>query len=189
MDIISLLLIAVGLSMDAFAVSICKGLCMKSVRAAHAVAIALAFGLFQAGMPLVGWLLGIQFQSYITAYDHWVAFALLAFIGGKMLADGLKGSQGDACPAEYRFDVKELLTLAVATSIDALAVGVTFAFLPGTAIAPSVAAIGATTFGFSLAGVWIGHRFGRRHERRATLAGGVILVGIGVKILVEHLLG
>lgn len=178
-----LLLIAVGLSMDAFAVAICKGLKMPKLNRKQALVIALFFGGFQALMPFLGWALGIGFEKYITSVDHYIAFALLAFIGGKMIYDSFHEEEDGAA---YRFDLKELLLMAVATSIDALAVGVTFAFL-GVNIALSVSVIGAITFLLSLAGVFIGHRFGARFQSKAELAGGIILVLIGLKILLEHL--
>ncbi len=187
MGVIELLLIGVGLSMDAFAVAICKGLCMKRLDVRQALVIALFFGGFQAFMPLVGWALGTQFEQFITPVDHWIAFALLAFIGGKMLWDSFhEDDEGMACAADGKLDLRELTMLAVATSIDALAVGITFAFLR-VDIVLSVGLIGATTFLLSLAGVAVGHRFGARYEKPATIVGGVVLVLIGVKILLEHL--
>lgn len=183
MGFVELFLIGVGLSMDAFAVAICKGLSMKRLNWGQGAVVALFFGGFQAMMPLLGWLLGRQFEQYITSVDHWIAFLLLGYIGGKMIWDAFH-EEGDACPAG--FDLKELLMLSVATSIDALAVGVTFAFLQ-VHILPAVALIGCTTFALSLAGVWIGCRFGSRWKNKATLLGGVILCLIGLKILLEHL--
>ena len=180
----ALFLIGVGLSMDAFAASICKGLAMGRIRWRQGMVIALLFGGFQALMPLLGWALGRQFEGYITSIDHWIAFLLLGYIGGKMIWDALhEGEEEQSCG---QFALKELLMLAVATSIDALAVGITFAFLQ-VSIVPAAVLIGCTTFAISLAGVWIGHRFGSRYKRRATLAGGVILCLIGLKILLEHL--
>ena len=188
MGFAELFLIAVGLSMDAFAVAVCKGLGMKRLDARQALVIALFFGGFQALMPFLGWALGTQFESLITPVDHWIAFGLLAFIGAKMLRDALRGDDPEdlACPVDGRLDVRELAMLAVATSIDALAVGITFAFLR-VDIAFSVALIGATTFFLSLAGVAAGHRFGARYEQAAGVAGGVVLILIGTKILLEHL--
>ena len=183
MGFLELFLIGVGLSMDAFAVSVCRGLRMERMRWRQGGIIALLFGGFQAAMPLAGWALGRQFERYIVSVDHWIAFGLLGYIGGKMIWDAFHEG-ADTCPAG--FDLKELLMLAVATSIDALAVGVTFAFLQ-VSILPAVGLIGCTTFVLSLAGVWIGHRFGSRLKSRATLAGGVILCLIGLKILLEHL--
>lgn len=188
MGIIELALIGVGLSMDAFAVAVCKGLGMKRLNLRQALVIALFFGGFQALMPVAGWLLGTGFQSYITPVDHWIAFALLAFIGGKMLWDAFgDGEDGESAQAgEGRLDLKELAMLAVATSIDALAVGITFAFLQ-VDIVPAVSLIGAITFALSFAGVAIGHFFGARFEKPATIVGGVVLILIGCKILLEHL--
>ena len=184
MGIVELFLIGVGLSMDAFAVAVCKGLAMPRMRWKQGAVIALFFGGFQALMPLAGWALGRQFEQYITSIDHWIAFLLLGYIGGKMIWDALhEGEEEQSCG---QFALKELLMLAVATSIDALAVGITFAFLQ-VSIVPAAVLIGCTTFAISLAGVWIGHRFGSRYKRRATLAGGVILCLIGLKILLEHL--
>ena len=173
--------------MDAFAVSVCKGLCMKRLNLRQAVVIALFFGGFQALMPLIGWALGTQFEKYITPVDHWIAFVLLAIIGSKMLWDAFhEDDEGAACPADGTLDLRELVMLAVATSIDALAVGITFAFLRVN-ILTSVGLIGATTFVLSIVGVVVGHRFGARYEKPATIAGGVVLVLIGLKILLEHL--
>lgn len=187
MGFVELFLIAVGLSMDAFAVSVCKGLCMKRLDIRRAVVIALFFGVFQMVMPLVGWALGTQFEQYITPIDHWIAFVLLGFIGGKMLREAFWG-KGDetTCEIEEKLDIPELTMLAVATSIDALAVGITFAFL-GVDIVPSVVLIGVTTFVLALVGVAVGHRFGARYEKLATVVGGIVLVLIGTKILLEHL--
>lgn len=190
MGIVELLLIGVGLSMDAFAVSICKGLGMKHLNMKQALVIGLFFGGFQALMPVIGWLLGKQFESLITPIDHWIAFILLAFIGGKMLIEALRGEddtvQGAACAIDQKLDLKELTMLAVATSIDALAVGITFAFLQ-VDIVPSVTIIGVTTFLLSIVGVAVGHYFGARYEKPATIAGGIVLILIGLKILLEHL--
>lgn len=188
MGIIELLLVGVGLSMDAFAVSICKGLNMRKVNKLHCFVIALFFGGFQAIMPLIGWLLGRQFEQYITTVDHWIAFVLLAFLGVKMILDTCKTEEEEICKAESRLDLKELFVMAVATSIDALAVGITFAFLKvNIVLATSI--IGCTTFVLSIGGVFIGNIFGSRYKNKAEMAGGVILVLIGVKILVEHLIG
>lgn len=184
---VELFLIAIGLSMDAFAVSICKGLCMKRLNLRQAAVIALFFGGFQAVMPLVGWALGTQFERFITPVDHWIAFVLLAIIGGKMLWDAFRGDEGDAsCSADGKLDMRELTMMAIATSIDALAVGITFAFL-SVEIAPAVGFIGSTTLVLSFMGVAVGHRFGARYEKPATIAGGVVLILIGLKILLEHL--
>ncbi len=187
MGITGILGIGVGLSMDAFAVALCKGLGMKRVNYRHALVIALFFGMFQALMPVIGWALGTQFERFITPIDHWIAFCLLAFIGGKMLLDAVRNEGCKEC-GEYRerLDLRELLMLAVATSIDALAVGITFAFLR-VDIVLSATIIGIITFAISFAGVVVGNRFGARFERPATIVGGAVLVLIGVKILLEHL--
>ncbi len=188
MGLIELLLIAVGLSMDAFSVAICKGLSMKKINRKHMYFIAFAFGGFQALMPLIGWFLGKQFESYITAIDHWIAFFLLLIIGGKMILDAIKENNEEdhekACCA--KFDVKEVLVMAVATSIDALAVGITFAFLK-VDILLSVVLIGVVTFGLALIGVMIGNQIGGKCKNKATLFGGIVLILIGTKILLEHL--
>lgn len=188
MGFIELFLIGVGLSMDAFAVAICKGLGMKRLNMKQALVIGLFFGGFQALMPFVGWALGSQFQDLISPIDHWVAFILLAFIGGKMLFDAFREDDEEeaADPKDARLDLEELLMLAIATSIDALAVGITFAFL-GVNIVEAISIIGATTFVLSVAGVAVGHAFGARYERGATIVGGVVLILIGCKILLEHL--
>jgi putative Mn2+ efflux pump MntP len=187
MGIFELAMIGVGLSMDAFAVAICKGLGMKKVDVKYTIVLALFFGGFQALMPLAGWLLGSSFQQYITAVDHWIAFALLVFLGGKMLFDVIKEKDEEiAAEEENGIDLKEFFMLAIATSIDALAVGITFAFLQ-VRILPSVTLIGCITFCFSVAGVFIGNAFGSKFKNKATILGGIILIGIGVKILVEHL--
>lgn len=183
MGVLELFLIAVGLSMDAFAVAVCKGLSMSRMRWRQAAAIAFSFGFFQALMPVIGWLLGLQFEAYITSIDHWIAFALLGLIGGKMIWDSFHEEDE---VFQDRFSWKELLLLSVATSIDAMAVGITFAFLQVQIIA-SAAIIGCTTCILSLIGVCVGQKFGGRFKNKATLAGGVILCLIGTKILLEHL--
>lgn len=180
-----ILFIGIGLAMDAFAVSICKGLSMKSVRKKDAFIIALFFGGFQALMPFIGWFLGKGFESYITSIDHWIAFILLGIIGGKMLMDGLKGDDEESVEV-FSLDVKELFLLAIATSIDALAIGITFAFL-SYPIMECVVIIGITTFIISFVGVYIGNVFGAKYEHKAEIMGGIILIGIGLKILLEHL--
>lgn len=187
MGIVELLLIAVGLSMDAFAVSICKGLGMKKVNLKVAFALALFFGGFQALMPLIGWALGSQFLWLISPIDHWIAFVLLAVIGGKMLWEALHDEEGedDGKPAD-KIDLGEFFILAVATSIDALAVGISFAAL-SVDIAFSAALIGITTFVLSVAGVFVGNYFGSRYERPAGIVGGIVLILIGLKVLLEHL--
>ena len=189
MGYLELALIGVGLSMDAFAVSICKGLSMRKVDKKYMLVLAAFFGGFQALMPTLGWFLGSQFQTYITAIDHWIAFILLTLIGGKMILDVIKekGENEEVCPDDsVRIDLKEFFLLAVATSIDALAVGITFAFLQ-VKLASSVTIIGCITFCFTIAGVLIGNVFGTKFKDKATILGGVILIAIGVKILLEHL--
>ena len=185
MGLAELVLLAVGLSMDAFAVSICKGLGMKKIN----LQVAVVLGLFFGGMPVIGWALGSQFIGIIGPIDHWIAFILLAFIGGKMLWEAFTEDkdedEGDGKDAE-ELDLGEYLILAIATSIDALAVGISFAAL-SVDIVPAVSLIGVTTFIFSVAGVAIGHTFGARYEKPATIVGGVVLILIGLKILLEHL--
>ena len=182
LNFFSLLLLAIGLSMDAFAVAICKGLSTRQLNWKKMVIVGLWFGGFQALMPTIGYFLGSVFEQYITAIDHWVAFVLLAFIGGNMI----KESFGKAEELNDDFGVKTMLLMAIATSIDALAVGITFAFLE-VQILPAAGLIGVTTFLLSFVGIYIGNAFGIRYKSRAELAGGIILVVIGVKILLEHL--
>lgn len=183
-----LVLIAVSLAMDAFAVSMCKGLGMKTLRYAQGAVIALFFGVFQAVMPLIGWALGKQFERHITSVDHWIAFGLLGYIGWKMIRDALGQAEGEnaLCPVDQRINYRELLMLSVATSIDALAVGITFAFLQ-TPIVPAMVLIGSITFVLCFFGVILGHRCGIRHQKKAQVAGGTVLIAIGLKILLEHL--
>lgn len=186
--ILEILFIGVGLAMDAFAVAVCKGLAMRKVNKKQALIIGLFFGGFQALMPFIGWVLGIRFQSYITSVDHWVAFILLGIIGGKMIWEALSDKE-EEIPDEkmdQELDLKEMLVLAIATSIDALAVGITFAFLQYP-IVEAISIIGVVTLIISIAGVYIGNFFGVRYKKRAELAGGIILVLIGLKILLEHL--
>ena len=186
--LVEFLLLGVGLAMDAFAVSICKGLAMRKVNKKQAVIIALFFGGFQAIMPVIGWLVCKGFQTYIEAFDHWIAFALLAFIGVKMIIETLREKEDDVVIEEMDppLDMKEMLMLAIATSIDALAVGISLAALDRP-IVESAAIIGAVTFVISIIGVYIGNFFGNRYKKRAELTGGIILVLIGVKILCEHM--
>lgn len=187
MGIAELLLIAVGLSMDAFAVSICRGLGMRRLNLRTAAVLALFFGCFQALMPLVGWALGSQLMWLIAPVDHWVAFVLLAFIGGKMLWEAFhEDDEGCGCEDTSAIDLREFLVLAVATSIDALAAGISFAAL-NVDIAASVSLIGVITFALSFVGVAVGHFFGARYERPASVVGGVVLILIGLKVLLEHL--
>lgn len=183
MDILELLLIAAGLSMDAFAVSICKGLSVQRLKPRHYLLTGAWFGGFQALMPSIGFLLGSAFDQYISAFDHWIAFVLLAFIGGNMVRESLSGDE--ECHDDS-FGLRTMFLLAVATSIDALAVGVTFAFLR-VEILPAVAFIAGVTFLLSALGVKAGSVFGIRCKSRAELAGGLVLILMGTKILLEHL--
>ena len=185
MNLFELFLIALALSMDAFAVSVCKGLSMRKLTVGKSALVGLYFGGFQALMPLIGYFLGAAFSQYITRFDHWIAFALLAVIGVNMVREALGDDGGEDCQRED-LSLKAMLPLALATSIDALAVGVTFAFLSVT-IVPAVSFIGATTFLLSMGGVAIGHVFGARWKKKAEIAGGVILIALGLKILLEHL--
>lgn len=184
MSLLSLFFLAVGLSMDAFAVAICKGLATQKVTVRKAVIVGLWFGSFQALMPAIGYLVGYRFQAKITAIDHWIAFLLLLIIGGSMIRESFSKEE-DEENASLAF--KEMFLLAIATSIDALAVGVTFAFLPDVPILPAVAFIGIITFLFSAFGMKVGNMFGTRYKSKAELAGGIILILIGSKILIEHL--
>ena len=190
MTIIEIFLIGVGLSMDAFAVSICKGLAMRRINWKQAVAVGGAFGFAQALMPVIGWFLGSGFSHIIDKYDHWVAFLLLALIGFKMSIEAIheikEGQSEEEQRSDNKLDVKELIILAVATSIDALAVGISFAFLD-VDIWSSSAVIGITTFVICILGVAAGFRFGSKYKAKAELAGGIILFLIGLKILIEGL--
>lgn len=182
MSLLNLLLLSLGLAMDAFAVSICKGMSLAKMQGRYALLAGLWFGGFQALMPLIGYALGAQFEHLITSIDHWIAFGLLLFIGGKMIMESFqKDKQVDGS-----FGFKAMLILAIATSIDALAVGVTFAFL-NTNIWIAILIIGTITFITSALGVKIGNAFGGRLQSKATLTGGIILILIGTKILLEHL--
>ena len=183
MNVIELLILAVGLSMDAFAVAVCKGLALRKVKPVQMALVGLWFGGFQALMPVIGYLIGVQFSSYITAIDHWIAFALLALIGGNMVKEALSNEDEEA---DASLSFKKMLPLAVATSIDALAVGVSFAFL-NVQIAPAAGSIGVVTFVLSAVGVKVGSLFGAKYKSRAELIGGVILILLGLKILLEHL--
>ena len=186
MGITELILLAVGLSMDAFAVSICKGLAMPELKPRHMVIVGLWFGGFQALMPIIGYFLGTTFAGYITAVDHWIAFILLSIIGGNMIKEALTNDDEEADPS---LGVRIMLLLAIATSIDALAVGVTFAFLLDSFLSVLLSAllIGCTTFIFSAAGVKVGNVFGMKYRSKAELVGGVILILLGIKILLEGL--
>lgn len=182
MGFIELFIIAVGLSMDAFAVAISKGLSMRRMNYRNAVLTGGFFGGFQALMPLIGYLLGTQFKDRIISIDHWIAFLLLSIIGINMIRE----SRGEAERLEDSFNLRSMTVLSLATSIDALAIGVTFAFLQVNII-PAILLIGITTFSFSFAGVRIGNLFGTRFKSKAEIFGGIILIAMGVKILLEHL--
>ena len=184
MGLIELFLMAVGLSMDAFAVSVCKGLAMKKCTWAKAGIVGLYFGVFQAGMPVIGYLLGSQFKEIITSIDHWIAFILLALIGGNMIREAVRGEDED--DADCNLALPHVLLLAVATSIDAFAVGITFAFLK-VDILSSIAIIGVTTFVLCFAAVYLGSKLGSLLKKYAGILGGVILILIGARILIEHL--
>ena len=196
MTFFELFLIGIGLSMDAFAVSICKGLSMQKIDKKYTLCIGLFFGGFQALMPLTGYLLGSQFSGYIERFDHWIAFALLGFLGGKMIWESLREGHASkdtcSCPkapegdTAHPWSTRTTLCIALATSIDALAVGMTFAFLQVN-IVSAITIIGCTTFVISIAGVYVGNVFGSRYKSRAELTGGIILILIGLKILLEHL--
>ena len=195
MSVWEIAVLGIGLSMDAFAVAVCKGMSMKRFSMRNAVIIAFAFGFFQAMMPFIGWILGTSFAEYIEAFDHWIAFVLLSVIGVKMILDAVKDLKEHKEPEEFSLKPLQLLILAVATSIDALAVGLSFAFLnmqagasesdPGIWI--SILIIGCITFMLSFAGVYVGCRFGVALESKAQFVGGGILILIGLKILFEHL--
>lgn len=185
MSFVWILFLAVGLSMDAFAVSVCRGLCMKTFDIKQALLSSFFFGFFQGGMPLIGFFAGIQFSVYIVDYDHWLAFAILAFIGINMIRES-RSEDEDKLQCDRNSDMKELLILSVATSIDALAVGLSFSFIKCD-IWLSVITIAAVTFVISFAGVKAGSVFGAKYKSKAEAAGGVILICIGIKILLEHL--
>ncbi|MGM9647051.1 MAG: manganese efflux pump MntP family protein [Eubacteriales bacterium] len=182
MGIVELILLAVGLSMDACAVSICKGLALRKVNVRQMATVGLWFGGFQALMPLIGYLLASLFADFIRSVDHWVAFALLAIIGINMIREALSKEEEEADPS---LGFKTMLVMAIATSIDAMAVGISFAFL-NVQIIPAVSLIGVITFALSVAGVKLGAVFGDRFKSRAELAGGVILIALGLKIFIEH---
>ena len=183
MGLLELFVIAVGLSMDAFAVSICKGLSVRELKPKHALTVGVYFGGFQMLMPLIGFALGVRFQSFITSIDHWIAFVLLGLIGANMIRESREQDEENLSDS---FSFGTMLPLAVATSIDALAVGVTFAFLQ-VSILPAVCFIGATTFILSCIGIRIGHVFGLKYKSRAELCSGAVLILMGTKILLEHL--
>ncbi len=184
MSILEILLLGIGLSMDAFAVSICKGLSTKKLQFKHYLIIGAWFGGFQALMPTIGYFLGSTFEQYITAFDHWVAFVLLAAIGANMIKESFSREESETSASSA---FKTMLLMALATSIDALAVGITFALLPDVNVPLAVCLIGITTFLCSAAGLRVGNLFGLRYKAKAELAGGIILILIGLKILLEHL--
>ena len=183
MNYIELLLISIGLSMDAFAVSVCKGISMKKMDWKKAIIIGLYFGVFQAIMPMIGYILGSGFEHIVTNIDHWIAFILLLIIGINMIKDSFE-DENDKISGDISF--KNMLILSIATSIDALAVGITFAFLK-VRIILSVLLIGITTFIFSAMGTKIGNKFGCKYEKKSQVLGGIILIILGIKILLEHL--
>ena len=183
MELVELILISIGLGMDAFAVSVCKGLSMSKMNWKKAGIIALYFGGFQAIMPMIGYFLGSSFENIVTNIDHWIAFILLGIIGANMIKESFS-KDSENCNDDTSF--KTMIVLAIATSIDALAVGITFAFLRVNLVL-AISLIGIITFALSIIGVKIGNRFGDRYERNAELVGGCILVLLGIKILLEHL--
>jgi putative Mn2+ efflux pump MntP len=184
MALITIIVIALGLAMDAFAVSIVSGAAYKQLKIKHALRIALFFGGFQAVMPLIGYLAGLSIKTYIISYDHWVAFGLLSAVGGKMIYESfkIKTAEENLNPS----NILILLVLSVATSIDALAIGITLSFLR-VSLAAAVSIIGLVTFVLSYLGVFIGKRFGHFFENKIEAIGGLILIGLGLKILIEHL--
>lgn len=184
MSFFELFIISVGLSADAFAVAICKGLPIKKVNVKNAGTVGLYFGAFQAAMPLIGYFLGVQFKDRITSFDHWVAFVLLGFIGFNMIKESREKDDNDLDESKC-LDFKNMCALSIATSIDALAVGITFAFLQVN-ILPAVSFIGFITFVLSMAGVKIGNVFGIKYKSKAEFVGGLILIGMGIKIFLEH---
>ena len=183
MGIIEIIVVSISLAMDAFAVAICKGLSMKKMNWKNAVIIALYFGVFQGLMPVVGYFLGTTFGSFIESVDHWIAFILLLLIGLSMIKDAVSSKERKE---DNKVDVKTMVVLAIATSIDALAVGITFAFFEVN-ISLAALIVGAVTFMLSIIGVWIGNKFGGQFQNKAKLAGGIVLIIIGLKILLEHL--
>lgn len=183
MSLATLFLLAVGLSMDAFAVSVCKGLAIRKITIKKCALVGLWFGAFQAIMPMIGFFLGKQFEGYIKSIDHWIAFGLLLLIGGNMVKEALSGEDEEGTESLH---IKEMFVLAVATSIDALAVGITLGFM-NVDILPAATFIGLVTFTLSAIGVKVGNVFGNRYQKKAELLGGVILIFLGVKILLEHM--
>lgn len=183
MSTLALFFLAIGLSMDAFAVAVCKGLAMTQITLKKAIIVGLWFGIFQAGMPVIGYVLGSGFQKQISSIDHWIAFILLALIGANMIREALSKTEEEANDS---LSFKNMLVLAVATSIDALAIGITFAFLTVN-LPKAIILIGITTFILSIIGVKIGNIFGTKYQSKAEFAGGIILIILGLKILLEHL--
>lgn len=183
MDHFTLLILAVGLAMDAFAVSICKGLSLPKISWKESAIVGIWFGGFQALMPVIGYLLGNQFEDKITSVDHWIAFLLLGWIGLNMVKESFQKEEEEA---DCSLQIGAMLVLAIATSIDALAVGITFAFLQVDLIF-AITMIGVVTLGLSMIGIYVGHLFGARYQHKAELFGGIVLIALGVKILLEHL--
>lgn len=183
MGIVQIFILGIGLAMDATAISICKGLKMRKIDYKYMLLISLMFGLFQGAMPLIGYYIGASFIDYISSIDHWVVFILLSIIGGKMIYDAF---EEESCCEEVSYDLKEIILLAIATSIDALAVGLTFAFL-NVNIILAVSIIVVVTFVCCILGVFIGNHFGVKYKSKAEIVGGIILIAIGLKILLEHL--
>ena len=185
MGVAELIILAVGLAMDAFAVSICKGLAMKKTGIKECAIVGLWFGGFQAAMPLIGYFLGKAFEKYITSLDHWIAFILLGLIGAMMIKESFEKDEDEA---DASLSVKTMVVMAIATSIDALAIGISFGVLPDVNITLAVALIGIITLALCMVGVKVGNVFGSKYKSKAELAGGIILILLGTKILLEHLL-
>lgn len=183
MDIIQLLILAVSLSMDAFAVAICKGLAFGRIRLRQALVVGLYFGVFQAAMPTIGYFLGMSFRQYIESFDHWIAFGLLAFLGARMIIEAVRGGEEDVSSS---LDVREMTLLAIATSVDALAAGISLSVLDAS-IGTAALFIGVITFTLSVAAVYIGGYIGAKFKKPAELAGGAALVLLGIKVLIDHL--
>ena len=183
---VSVFLIALSLAMDAVAISISTGMCFPRFGLRHSIKLGCWFGVFQGGMPLMGWFLGTRMADYIESFDHWLAFGLLAFIGGRMIWESLHGDEDESCPADL--SAKRLCILAIATSIDALAVGVSMAFMEDVNILVAAGVICVVTFLLSAAGGMLGRYLGTLFQKWAEVAGGAVLIGMGVKILIEHLM-
>lgn len=183
MDIIQLLILAVSLSMDAFAVAICKGLAFGRIRLRQALVVGLYFGVFQAAMPTIGYFLGMSFRQYIESFDHWIAFGLLAFLGVRMIIEAVRGGEEEVSSS---LDIREMTLLAIATSIDALAAGISLSVLDAS-IGTAALFIGIITFSLSVAAVYIGGYIGAKFKKPAELAGGAALVLLGIKVLIDHL--